>query len=429
MRRVLSINRSFYFDDSNGAAVANRSLLRSLARLGFRVEALSGAVVDTGVRADPADLLARRSLRFEVAGRVTWFVGAAGIQGPDPPHLRLVSDGVGLTIHHRPTGPIRATDIAEAGEFLSLVDLHLERFRPDVLLTYGGDPLTCEVLARARRRDVTTVFALHNFDYRDRSTFVDVDRVTVPSRFAADHYERTLGLDCTVLPGVVEPDRVLTERHDPKHLTFVNPLPEKGVYAVARIADELGRRRPDIPILVVESRGTESTLNGCGIDLRQHGNLSVMPQTPDPRDFWCRTRVCLMPSLWWESQGLVAVEAMTNGIPIIASDRGALPETLGEAGIVLPLPDRLTPATRLLPTAEEVAPWVEAVIRLWDDPGYYAEHGRRVRSESRRWTAEMLEPLFERFFNDPTQGPSLRLLSRSPHETSTSTHHTESQND
>ena len=53
-----------------------------------------------------------------------------------------------------------------------------------------------------------------------------------------------------------------------------------------------------------------------------------------------------MPSLWWENQPLVAIEAMINGIPVIGSDRGGIPETLGEAGFCLPLPERLTPATQ-----------------------------------------------------------------------------------
>ena len=73
-----------------------------------------------------------------------------------------------------------------------------------------------------------------------------------------------------------------------------------------------------------------------------------MGHTDDPRHFWSVTRVCLMPSLVAETQGLVAVEAMANGIPVIASDRGALPETLGGAGIVLPLPDGLTPPDAIL---------------------------------------------------------------------------------
>ena len=55
----------------------------------------------------------------------------------------------------------------------------------------------------------------------------------------------------------------------------------------------------------------------------------------------------------------------------------ALPETLGDAGVVLPLPDRLTPESKILPTAEEMEPWVEAIIRLWDDHAWYEERSTR----------------------------------------------------
>ena len=224
--------------------------------------------------------------------------------------------------------------------------------------------------------------------------------MVVPSRFAASEYARSIGLRCTALPCVVDPARVRLERLEPVFLTFVNPCPDKGLYPFARIADELGRRRPDIPILVVESRGTEADLLACGLDLRRHGTVHLMAQTDDPRDFWRVTRVCLIPSVFRESQGLVAIEALLNGIPVVASDRGALPETLGAAGLLLPLPGHLTPTSRHLPTAEEVAPWVEAIVRLWDDAAFADEHRRRARAESRRWAPEALRPDYARFFTD-----------------------------
>ena len=218
----------------------------------------------------------------------------------------------------------------------------------------------------------------------------------VPSRFSADYYREALGLDCVTFPDIL--DGLRCETNERIYLTFVNPSIEKGVYAFARIADELGRRRPDIPILVVESRGTEATVADCGLELRDHGTVNFMAHTADPRQFWGVTKVCLLPSVCWESQPLVAVEAMINGIPVIGSDRGGIPETLGAAGIVLPLPDRITPATRMLPTAEEVEPWVQAVIRLWDDAEFYEEHRKRALAESRRWDPEVVEPLYARFF-------------------------------
>ncbi|MBX6313689.1 MAG: glycosyltransferase, partial [Isosphaeraceae bacterium] len=97
---------------------------------------------------------------------------------------------------------------------------------------------------------------------RDPKHVTDSDAVLVPSQFMADYYREALGLSCTVLPTLVDHEQVRAERSGQDFVVFINPSVENGVYAFARIADELGRRRPDIPLLIVEAQGTEETLAG-----------------------------------------------------------------------------------------------------------------------------------------------------------------------
>ena len=404
MRRVLFAAHACYFDDSNGAAVASRAMMEALARLGFIVEALTGSALELHQGVDPTGWLTNRGISFQVSGDTSLSIDARGVRSNSPPHFRCRAGNVPVTLHCSPAIRSQAACASEYVEFLSLADIVLDRLRPDVIVNFGGDNLAQEIRARARARGIAVVFALHNFSYHAAALFATADAVIVPSQFAADHYRKTLGLECTVLPNLIDFERVRAITQDPRYVTFVNPSYEKGVYAYARIADELGRKRPDIPLLVVEGRGAERTLADCGLDLRVHGNVSLMGHTHDPRLFWAVGRVCLMPSLWWENQPLVAVEAMVNGIPVIGSDRGGIPEALGDAGIVLPLPDRLTPASRIVPEAEEVASWVEAIIRLWDDRAFYAEHQRRALAESRRWSPEVLGPRYARFFEGLRRG-------------------------
>ncbi len=209
---------------------------------------------------------------------------------------------------------------------------------------------------------------------------------------------RRVGIDGVAIPNPIRLGKVIAESPEPRYVTFINPQPEKGVTVFARIALELGRRRPDIPLLVVEGRGTADGLAGLPVDLSGLTNLHRMANTADPRDFYRVSRIVLMPSLWRESLGRVPIEAMANGIPVLASDRGALPETLGDAGFVFTIPARCTPASGVVPTAQEVAPWVAVIERLWDDPEFEAEHQRRALAEARRWDGDKLAEQYEVFF-------------------------------
>ena len=133
-----------------------------------------------------------------------------------------------------------------------------------------------------------------------------------------------MGLDCHVLPYPRRLGAGCIEDREPRFVTFVNPVVEKGVGPFVRIAQELGRRRPDIPFLVVESRGDRKALAARGLGRDSQVSVQIMPHSTDPRQFYELSRMILMPSLWWENQPMVAIEAMINGIPVIGSDRGGI---------------------------------------------------------------------------------------------------------
>jgi glycosyltransferase involved in cell wall biosynthesis len=392
LERLLFASVHGYLDPSSGAALATRDILELLAARGVDCRALCCGLLDYEHETPPGAVLDPLGVPYDRAAAALAGGGSADV-------IDLTLGGVRVTL--LPTASSRADrapNAAESRAFLDLADQVLARFRPQVVLTYGGHPANLALMARARRRGAAVVFHLHNFAYDDRAAFADAAAVLVPSEYARRFYARRLGLESTAIPYPLRAEWVVAADPEPRYLTFVNPQPAKGLTVFARLASELDRRRPDIPLLVVEGRGAALNLAEAGLDLSGLTNLHRMANTPDPRQFYRVSRAVAVPSLWRETFGRVAAEALANGLPVLASDRGALPSTLGEAGFVFTLPERCTPYGRAVPTAREVAPWLAAVERLWDDPGFEASHRGRAREASRRWDDGAIAGLYQDFF-------------------------------
>lgn len=385
--RVLFASYHRFGDTSSGASLCTRDLFDLLTPRGWSCGAFTGPLRDAPAPKGPPG--AGESVARGWHGSLTFTVTTSTASGypvsvfePDP-----VSDR-------------RQVSRSEAAAFAHLLGEAVRAFRPDVVLTYGGDPASGAVPRVAKEVGAKAVFWLHNRAYTSADCFAGCDAVVVPSESSREHYRATLGVEAVALPGPWNWERTRCEPAATRHVTFVNPEPAKGVFWFARMAEVLGRTRPDIPLLLVEGRGAVNWLEKCGVDLREVKSLRRMSNTPDPRRFYRLSKLVLMPSLVPEGLPRVAVEAMANSIPVIGSGRGGLAETLLDGGFQIDIPERYTPDTRVPPTEAEVGEWVAAIIRLWDDPAAYSAASAAARaSAERQWHPHELGPRWAAFLN------------------------------
>jgi hypothetical protein len=107
---------------------------------------------------------------------------------------------------------------------------------------------------------------------------------------------------------------------------MINPIPVKGAEFFASLAAAL----PSHNFLAVTNWGQKPSRTFPS-------NVRLVERQQDPRALYRQSRGVLVPSLWEEAFGRVALEAMAMGRVVISSDRGALPQTVGAGGLVLPL--------------------------------------------------------------------------------------------
>jgi glycosyltransferase involved in cell wall biosynthesis len=130
--------------------------------------------------------------------------------------------------------------------------------------------------------------------------------------------------------------RAATSSSPGGYLLFIGTLePRKNVGALLDAFELLLARRRPVPELLLAGRATpaadpwlqriqQSPLSG---HVRHLGYVA-----DDQRErLYAGARAVVMPSLD-EGFGFPALEAMAVGVPVVAADRGALPEVLGDAG-------------------------------------------------------------------------------------------------
>ena len=305
----------------------------------------------------------------------------------------------------------RVTDEARAALApAEIVDLRLP-VRPLIFAWHRLAWPPIELLARSRfdvvhsphplllpSRHAAQVVTIHDLDFlvhpervqaevrRDYPALVarhahKADRIIVPSRYTAGTVERLLD---------VPPDRISicpegapewppasgsrTATRQPGYLLFVGTLEaRKNVPGLLDAYRVLLARRPDAPRLVLAGKTSPDAERWLGAlhepPLEQRVEHAGYVEPDARRELYADAACLVMPS-FDEGFGLPAVEAMSLGIPVVAARRGALPEVLGDAGILVE-PDQ----------PGEIAAALERVLT---EPGLAARLSALGRERARR---------------------------------------------
>ena len=127
-------------------------------------------------------------------------------------------------------------------------------------------------------------------------------------------------------------------QREPNRLIVTNSadIPLKGLYHLLHAVARIAARQP-VKLVVIgtpkKNGGIENLIRTLGI-----GHLVQFTGRIDHDSFvrqYARASVAVVPSLY-EGFGLPAGEAMACGVPVVSTTGGALPEVVGDAGVLVP---------------------------------------------------------------------------------------------
>lgn len=170
--------------------------------------------------------------------------------------------------------------------------------------------------------------------------------VIAPSAFMRDHVCRQLALSgdsVTVVENWVAPE-FFSAAGDCCGGNAGNGV---GVVCVGRVVPTKGQLDAVVAVLRLRRMGIPVVLTLVGdaqdaylADLRvaardDPGALRVVSRVDDVPAALAVADVAVVPSLWEEPFGLAAAEAMAMGVPVVAYGSGALPDVIGDAGVLV----------------------------------------------------------------------------------------------
>lgn len=162
------------------------------------------------------------------------------------------------------------------------------------------------------------------------SALQKADLVISVSSYVKKITDKWCGIDSKIIPPFMDLDACKAEKRNPLYIYFTPPSIGKGINIVLEIADRIKNEQ-----FLITGRIREHTNVDIIAEIKKRDNIKYIPWIEDKKELFSSVKLLLMPSLWPEPFGMVAVECQGNGIPVIASNIGALPEVIGEGGIII----------------------------------------------------------------------------------------------
>lgn len=299
--------------------------------------------VDGGVGRHVADLaagLAGRGLEVVLCGP-----SPPTTLGPEYPH-------VGLDMRRA----VSPRDLGDALDFARIV----RRVRPHIVHAHSSKAGAIARLARVAHPSVPVIYTPHGYAFAghfsrgfERSTYREMERVLarLANRVvcvceAEARLARTIGPAerVRVVHNGIEPagagpvDRRVAElaENGPVVCALTHLRPGKGIETLIDALPEVLARCPRARIAV---GGEGPDLDALRARARARGvaeAVHFLGQSPDPLSFLRGSQAFVHPS-WAESLPYAILEAMSLGLPIVASDVGGVGEALcdGESGLLV----------------------------------------------------------------------------------------------
>jgi phosphatidylinositol alpha-mannosyltransferase len=307
----------YQWDVPGGVQYHVRDLAETLRGMGHHVEILAPAEREESIT-DPWITFAGRTVPVPYNGSMASLqfgpVSAARV------HRWLREGGFDVVHVHEPAPPSVGLLVCMIADGPIVATFHAATTRSKWLAAWG--PVVRPWLERISGR-----IAVSDFARRVQVEHLGGDAVIIPNGVHVDVFA-----DGPTLPGIAR-------GVDGPTIGFIGRYlePRKGLPVLLEALRTVVREHPGARLLIAGRGDTDELWQLVGDDLRPHVALLGEVSEVDKAAFLRSVDVYCAPNLLGESFGVILIEAMAAGAPIVASDLDAFARVLedGEAGVLV----------------------------------------------------------------------------------------------
>ncbi len=205
-------------------------------------------------------------------------------------------------------------------------------FKPDIIggqLDWGE-----EVFGEIRNIDIPKIFLIKLVNFleegfpKDMFKLFPIDIVFAGSKYVQAIFWESFKKSSILSYPLINLSKYKVKKNSRRYITMINYRQPKGKEIFKKIAQLL----PSKKFLAI--RGW-IPVEDKAYPAHKEGNITISGPYKDIREVYSKTKLLLVPSICKETFGRVALEAAVNGIPVIASKIGGLPEAVGGGGLLI----------------------------------------------------------------------------------------------
>lgn len=351
-----------------------------------------------------------------VRGHEVWAVTPALAVPSDVTHKQLLdhlaNEGTDVSIHQRRYSfKINGVNIRAAiePEYLwNVLQSTIAEVKPDWILISTEDPSQSLFRAAYEVSPNNLIYLGHTkymlpfgplsfYPGEKRTELIKKAKSIITiSKYNANYIRRYSGIETFVNhpPHFGDSFQNLGEKKN-EYILMVNPCAVKGISIFLKIVEAL----PNQKFAVVPGWGTTSDDMDS---LKRHQNITFWENTPDLNLLFKDVSLLLMPSLWVEGFGMIVIDALVRGVPVISSNHGGLPEAKVGTNYQIQVRPISKFEERLdgngFPVAEvpeqEIEPWVKSITLLLSNENLYRHESELSTKNAMSFiTALSVDPL------------------------------------